>query len=48
LLRNRGSSARAIAFQIVFGGDLYLVPIESAVLVKAPILCGDYCVLEIS
>ena len=37
----------AIAFQIVFGGDLDLVPIESVVLVEARVLRGDYSVLEI-
>jgi hypothetical protein len=47
LLRNGGSSASAIAFQIVFGSDLDLVPIESMVLVEARVLCGDYSVLEI-
>jgi hypothetical protein len=47
LLRNGGSSASAIAFQIVFGSDLDLVPIESMVLVEVRVLCGDYSVLEI-
>jgi hypothetical protein len=47
LLRNGGSSAGAIAFQIVFGGDLDLVPIESMVLVEAHIFRGDDRVLEI-
>ncbi len=40
LLRNGGSSASAIAFQIVFGSDLDLVPIEPMVLVEARILRG--------
>jgi hypothetical protein len=47
LLRNSRSSASATAFQIVFGSDLDLVPIESMVLVETCVLCGDYCVLEI-
>jgi hypothetical protein len=47
LLRNGGSSASAIALQIVLGSDLDLVPIESMVLVEARVLCGDYSVLEI-
>jgi hypothetical protein len=47
LLRNGGSSASAIAFQIVFGSDLDLVPIESMVLVEVGVLCGDHSVLEI-
>jgi hypothetical protein len=47
LLRNSGSSASAIAFQIVFGSDLDLVPIESMVLVEVSVLCRDYSVLEI-
>jgi hypothetical protein len=47
LLRNGGSSASAIAFQIVFGSDLDLVPIESIVLVEVRVLRGDYSVLEI-
>jgi len=47
LLRNGGSSASAIAFQVVFGSDLDLVPIESMVLVEVRVLCGDYSVLEI-
>ena len=47
LLRNGGSSASAIAFQIVLGSDLDLVPIESMVLVEVRVLCGDYSVLEI-
>ena len=36
-----------VFFQIVFGGDLNLVPIEPVVLVKACVLRGDYSVLEI-
>jgi len=32
-------------FQIVFGSDLDLVPIEPVVLVEARVLCGDYSVL---
>jgi hypothetical protein len=47
LLRNSGSSASTIAFQIVLGGDLDLVPIESMVLVEVRVLRGDYSVLEI-
>jgi hypothetical protein len=47
LLRNGGSSASAIAFQIVFGSNLDLVPIESVVFVETCVLCGDYSVLEI-
>src|SRR6185369_9212335 len=47
LLRERGSSAHALAFQLVFGGDLNLVPIEAAMLVEAPILGGDDGVLEL-
>jgi hypothetical protein len=45
LLRNTGSSASAIAFQIVFGRNLDPVPIESIVLVEVRVLCGDYSVL---
>jgi hypothetical protein len=37
----------AIAFQILFGSDLDLVPIESMVLVEVRVLCGDYRVLEV-
>jgi hypothetical protein len=47
LLRNGGSPASAIAFQIVFGSDLDLVPIESMVLVEVRVLCGNYSVVEI-
>ena len=47
MLRDGGSSASATAFQIVFGGDLDLVPIEPVVLVEARVLRGDYSVLEI-
>jgi hypothetical protein len=47
LLRNRRSSANAIAVQIFFGGDLYLVPIEPMVLVEARILGSNDCVLQI-
>jgi hypothetical protein len=47
LLCNGGSTARAIAFQIVFCSDLDRVPIESMVLVEVRVLCGDYSVLEI-
>jgi hypothetical protein len=47
LLRNGGSSASAIAFQIVLGSDLDLLPIEPPVLVEARVLRGDYSVLEI-
>jgi hypothetical protein len=47
LLRNSGSSASATAFQIVFGSDLDLVPIEPMVLVEARVLRRDYSVLEI-
>jgi hypothetical protein len=35
------------AFQIVFGGDLDLVPIEPVVLIEARILRGNYSMLEI-
>ena len=47
MLRNGGSSARAIAFQIVFGSDLDLLPIEPMVLVEPRVLGSDYSVLEI-
>jgi len=47
LLSNGGSSASAIALQIVFGCDSDLVPIESMVLVKVRVLCGDYSVLQV-
>jgi hypothetical protein len=47
LLRNGRSSTCAFAFQIVFGSDLDLVPIESMVLIEARVLSGDYSVLEI-
>ena len=47
MLRNGGSSASAIAFQIVFGSDLDLVPIEPMVLVEARVLRGDNSVLQI-
>jgi hypothetical protein len=46
-VRNGGSSASTIAFQIVFGSDLDLVPIESMVLVEVRVFRGDYSVLEI-
>src|SRR5579863_7277030 len=46
LLRNGGSSASATAFQIAFGSDLDLAPIEPMVLVEARVLRGDYGVLE--
>ena len=48
LLRNGGCSASAIAFQIILGSDLDLVPIESIVLVEVRVLSGDYSVLKIS
>jgi hypothetical protein len=38
---------RVLTFQIVLGGDLDLVPIESMVPVELRVLCGDYSVLEI-
>src|ERR1017187_275733 len=47
LLRDGGSSASAIAFQILFGSDLDLVPIEAMVLEELRVLGGDYSVLEI-
>ena len=47
LLRNGGSSARALAFHIFLGSDLDLVPIEAVVLVEARILRGDHSVLKI-
>ena len=47
LLRQRGSSSNATSFQVFFSSDLYLVPIEPMMLVKARILCGDYRMLEI-
>jgi hypothetical protein len=47
LLRDGGSSASATAFQIVFGGDLDLMPIEPVVLVEARVLRRNYGVLEI-
>jgi hypothetical protein len=40
-------AASALAFHIVLGGDLDLVPIESMMLVEARILCGDDGVLEV-
>src|ERR1700726_3595778 len=47
LLRNGGSSAETLAFQILFRIDLDLLPIESMVLVEARVLCRDYGVLKI-
>jgi hypothetical protein len=47
VLRNGGSSASAAAFQIVFGSDLDLVPIEPMVLVEACVLRGDDGMLQI-
>lgn len=47
LLRQGGSSARALALQIAFGGNLHLMPVEPMVLVEARILGGDDGVLEI-
>jgi len=47
LLGNGGSSASALAFQIVLGSDFDLVPIESVVVVEVGVLGGDYGVLEI-
>src|SRR5215469_3962714 len=47
LLRYGGGSAGALAFHVLLGSDLDLVPIESIVLVEVRILCGDHSVLEI-
>ncbi len=47
LLRKGGPSANAAAFHIVFSSDLYRVPIESMMLVKARVFCGDDSMLEI-
>jgi len=47
LLRERGSTANAIAFDVFFRGDLDLVPIEPVMLVKACILGGDDGVLQV-
>ena len=47
LLCNGGGSAFATAFPIVGGSDLYLVPIESMVLVEASIFRGDDRVMKI-
>jgi len=47
LLRNSGTSARAIALQIFLGSELDRVPIEPMVMVEACVLRGDYSVLEI-
>jgi hypothetical protein len=47
LLRNGGSSASATAFQVIFGSDLDLVPIEPMMLVEARVFRGDDGVLQI-
>ena len=47
LLGDRGSPAHAPAFHIVFSVDLYLMPVESMVLVEARILGRDDSVLKI-
>jgi hypothetical protein len=47
LLRKGGRSASAAAFQIIFGSDFDLVPIEPMVLVEARVLRGDHSMLEI-
>ena len=47
LLGDGGSSAGALAFQIVLGSDFDLVGYESMVLIEARVFRGDYGVLEI-
>ena len=47
LLRDGGGSARALAFQIIFGSDVDLVPVESVMLVESGVLGGNDSVLEI-
>jgi len=47
LLGDGGSSASALALEVLLGGDLDLVPIESMVLVEARVLGSDDRVLEI-
>ncbi len=46
LLGNCGGSSSAIAFHIVFGNDLDLMPVESVVLVEARVFSRDDSVLE--
>jgi hypothetical protein len=46
-LREGGSSAKTAAFHIAFSSELNRMPVETMVLVKAGILCGDDSVLEI-
>lgn len=47
LLGDGGSSAAARSFKVVFGGDLYFVPIEAVMLVEAGIFRGDDGVLKL-
>ncbi len=47
LLREGGCAAKAVAFHVLVGGDLDLVPIEAVVLVEACIFSGDYGVLKV-
>jgi hypothetical protein len=47
LLRKGGPSAQAAAFHVVSSSDLYLVPIESMMLVKARVFRGDDSMPEI-
>ena len=47
LLRNGGPSANAAAFHIVFSSDLYRVPIESMMLIKALVFRSDDSMPEI-
>jgi len=48
LLGNGGASANAATLHVVFGGNLYRVPIESMMLVEAGIFRGDDGVLQIA
>src|SRR5579863_937059 len=47
LLRNGGPAAKAAAFHVVFRSDLYCVPVESMMLIKARVFRSDHGMLEI-
>lgn len=46
LLRDGGCAAAARALEVIFGGDLNLVPVEAVVLIEACVFSGDDGVLE--
>ena len=47
LLGEGGGAAHALAFHVLVGGDLDLVPVEAVMLVEARVLGGDDGVLEV-